>query len=299
MPRKVKTDLKNIIVFLTAILCVVVFLLYFIFEDSNYLLLGSNAPDSSQDYIKVIDVGQGDSILIQSNGYTALVDTGPKENGLQLCDSLRENKIKSIDALVITHTHLDHVGGLSQLMESFNVKNLVLPKLSTFSEGINAAELAINNVNRSGGKVLTAKEGFNFIIGEFELTVIADYSDFFNENNCSLVLMVKKDDRKMLLTADLEQGGEKRLLRKGVNISCDILKVGHHGSSSSTIKSFLSACNPQIAAISCGEGNEFAHPHTAVLNRLKNHRVKTYRTDKNGDITFFFENNKISVQTEK
>ncbi len=298
MSKRVKLDLKNLIVILTAMLCVAVFVLLSVLDPDSYLFLDQKAPDPQSDYIKVIDVGQGDSILIQSNGYTALVDTGPEEKSLELCEALRKNRISSIDVLILTHTHLDHVGGAASLLEDFKVSNLVLPELPFVSEGLNATERAVSEVKDSGGRVVTAQEGFNFMLGEFEITVIAHYKDYLNENNRSLVLMVKKEDRKMLLASDLETAGEKRLLRKGVNVSCDVLKIGHHGSSTSSVKSFLSACNPKIAVISCGKNNEFAHPHTKVLKRLKNHRIKVYRTDTQGDITFFFRDNKISVETE-
>ncbi len=298
MAKKGKNSLKNTIAILSAILCVAVFALV-------YVCYGGALPDFTKDQaadtsdcVKVIDVGQGDSILISSNGYTALVDTGPTEGALELAEALKKSNIKTVDVLILSHLHTDHTGGIYRLFEDFTVKNLVLPELSTFSDGINYAQFAIDKVTRAEGQVHTADAGLNFDIGEFELTVLAGYADYSDDNNRSLVIMVKKDNCKMLLTGDIEAKAEKRLLRSGIDFSCDILKVAHHGSKSSSLKTFLAAANPQIAVISCGKDNDYGHPHSETTDRLEAMRIKTYRTDTGGDITLYFEE-KIRVETEK
>ncbi len=279
---------------LTVILCVTVFVLYSVLQSADFFDLQANTQ--TEDYVKFIDVGQGDSILIYSNGYSALVDTGPMDSSLNLSKVLLESGVETVDVLILSHIHIDHTGGVAQVFKDFTVKNLIVPELSTFSEGIYSAQLAIDKVTRNGGGVYQGVQGMNFKLGDFEITVLASYHSIPDENNRSIVLMAEKDGRNFLLTGDSEVKAERRLIDDNLNLKCDVLKVAHHGSSTSTCLDFLEEADPQYAVISCGKDNEYGHPHIKILKRFENQGVTVYRTDKQGSITFFVDKGKIEIK---
>lgn len=258
-----------------------------------------NGFDETQDFVKIIDVGQGDSILIYSNGYSALIDTGLEEAALDVCLELERCGIKKLDVLLLTHLDSDHTGSIASIVANFGVSNLILPELSVESDGITRAELAINSITQNKGNIFTAVSGMNFEIGEFEFTVLASYPNMPDENNRSVISVAEIDGKKFLFTGDAEIKTEKALLSEGLNLKCDVLKVGHHGSSTSSSKSFLNKVKPKYAAISVGEDNMYGHPHRETLAAFENIDAKVYRTDISGDITFLVENGRIKVRTEK
>ncbi len=298
MARRLK--LKSVINIVTVVLCITVTVLSVIFADNQLFLLRKSTKSVNQaDFVRFIDVGQGDSILIHSNGYSALIDTGPMDNSKELAASLHKEGIRTIDVLILTHLHLDHTGGVDQIFTDFTVENLILPELSTFSDGIYMAELAIDSITRSGGQVYKAVPEMYFEVGEFRIEILAAYYDIFEENNRSLIIKVNHGEKAFLLMGDAEAKTEKKLLEDKIDIDCDVLKVGHHGSASSTIGDFLDAASPKYAAISVGEGNMYNHPHLSTLKLLEKRGIKTYRTDFRGDITFYLEKGEIIVETEK
>lgn len=255
--------------------------------------------DISQDFVCVIDVDQAESILIYSNGYSALFDVGTSDSASEICSKLSACGIETIDVMMISHLHTDHIGGIRKITENFGVSNLVLPEISVESEGLSSAEYAINKITKDGGQTYTATQGMNFEIGDFEVTVLAAYSDMSDENNRSIIAVAEIDDVKFMLTGDAEEKVEDALLEEGLNLKCDVLSVGHHGSSTSSSNEFLSAVRPCYAAISAGKDNMYGHPHNEVLASLEYIGASVYRTDLNGDITFYVKDGKLNPKTEK
>lgn len=288
--RKFKGKFKICAAVILAAVCIVISVL-----ERN---LPSNF-DSSVDFVKVLDVGQSESILIYSNGYSALIDTGISDYAADICVALEECDIKELDVMMISHLHSDHTGGIERILENYSVNNLILPELSIESEGMAQAQLAINSVTSSGGEVYSAVQGMNFKVGEFEITVLAAYGDMADENNRSIIAVAEIDGIKFMFTGDAETKVEKKLLEEGLNLKCDVLKMGHHGSSTSSSEEFLKAVRPRYAAISAGAGNMYGHPHNEVLASLEHFGTKIYRTDYDGDITFFIRDGKINPETEK
>lgn len=260
--------------------------------------LGVDSFDKQQDFVRILDVGQGDSILIYSNGYSALIDTATEEYGEEICTELSLCGIERLDVLLITHLDSDHSGGVNSVVANYKISNLILPELSVESEGITKAQLAINSVTQCGGEIYTAVQGMNFTIGEFTVTVLAAFDKMPDENNRSVIVMAELDGRKFLLTGDMESKAEEALLEENIDISCDVLKVAHHGSSSSSTEKFLAAASPKFAAISVGD-NSYGHPTEKVLNRLSDSGAEILRTDKSGNITFNVKNGEITVNCEK
>ena len=299
MAKSFNNKLNSVLKLVTVALCVTVTFVSIITVDNRVYKLTSRTANKDDSFVRMIDVGQGDSILLYSNGYSALIDTGPAENATDLVADLHSLGIEIIDVLILTHLHLDHTGGVTDIYDHFQVENLLLPGLSTFSEGIYSAQFAIDKMTRKGKGVYSAEDGMRFKLGEIEMEIVANYYDSDNENNRSLIIKALLDSKSFLFMADAESQTEKMLIAQNKDIDCDVLKVGHHGSSTSTIKAFLEIATPEIALISVGKKNIYNQPHNSTTALLKKFGCKIYRTDKDGSITLRVENNKIKVEKEK
>lgn len=295
---------RKIAVSATAALTAAIFIIAFANRLLGDKIRGTLAPaspdfDKTQDFVKIMDVGQADAALIYSNGCSAVIDAGLTSSADDISEDLKSADIKDIDALLITHLHMDHAGALAKIAMSFPIDNLIIPNRDSSAEAMPTVNEAEKRVVAEKGKVFTATEGMNFNIGEFEVTVLAYFPDATKENDRSVITMAKIGNKKFLFTGDAEKATESDLLTEKLNIDCDVLKVGHHGSNSSSTAAFLKAASPEYAAISVGKDNMYSHPSNKTVTALKNCGAKVYRTDKNGDISFYVENGNIRVETEK
>lgn len=295
---------RKIAVSATAALTAAIFIIAFANKLFGDKIRGTLAPtvsdfDKTQDFVKIMDVGQADAALIYSNGCSAVIDAGLTSSADDISADLKSADIKDIDALLITHLHMDHAGALAKIAMSFPIDNLIIPNRDSSAEAMPTVNEAEKRVVAEKGKVFTATEGMNFNIGEFEVTVLAYFPDATKENDRSVITMAKIGNKKFLFTGDAEKATESDLLTEKLNIDCDVLKVGHHGSNSSSTAAFLKAASPEYAAIPVGKDNMYSHPSNKTVTALKNCGAKVYRTDKNGDISFYVENGNIRVETEK
>lgn len=293
---------RRLIALLFGLICFVVFAGLFILNWSGLFANSFNDQDSngySDDFVKFIDVGQGDSTLICSNGYSAIIDTGISDSASDICSVLDDCGIDTLDVMVLTHLDNDHIGGAKRIIEIYSPKNLILPEISVESEGLATAHHVIGMVTDYGGNIYTATAGMNFEIGDFKATVLAHFSEQDKENNRSIVMMAEIDRKRFLLTGDIEKKAEYELLKEGLDLRCDVLKVAHHGSDSSTTEDFIKAAKPNYAVISVGEDNLYNLPDNKVLSNLQYYGAKIFRTDKNSDITFFVNDGEITVKTLK
>lgn len=295
---------RKIAVSATTALTLAIFIIAFankVFGDKFRSTLAPAAPDfdKTQDFVKIMDVGQADAALIYSNGCSAVIDAGLTSSADDISADLKGADIKDIDALLITHLHMDHAGALAKIAMSFPIDNLIIPNRDSSAEAMPTVNEAEKRVVAEKGKVFTATEGMNFNIGEFEVTLLAYFPDATKENDRSIITMAKIGDKKFLFTGDAEKATEADVLAEKLNIDCDVLKVGHHGSNSSSTAAFLKAASPKYAAISVGKDNMYSHPSNKTIVALKNCGAEVYRTDKNGDISFYVENGNIRVETEK
>lgn len=295
---------RKIAVSATTALTLAIFIIAFankLFGDKFRSTFAPAAPDfdKTQDFVKIMDVGQADAALIYSNGCSAVIDAGLTSSADDISADLKGADIKDIDALLITHLHMDHAGALAKIAMSFPIDNLIIPNRDSSAEAMPTVNGAEKRVVAEKGKVFTATEGMNFNIGEFEVTLLAYFPDATKENDRSIITMAKIGNRKFLFTGDAEKATEADVLAEKLNIDCDVLKVGHHGSNSSSTAAFLKAASPKYAAISVGKDNMYSHPSNKTIVALKNCGAEVYRTDKNGDISFYVENGNIRVETEK
>ena len=295
-------SIRNVIVVLLAAITLIigiVGLLSDAFKEIKSVFSEDETVLDSDSYVEMFDVGQGDSILLYSNGKSALIDTGIKSCADDICKKLKSAGISKLDLLLITHNHDDHMGGIVDVTERIDVKNLIIPDLAKTDERTDRMELSIQNVKSAGGKCYTAKQGMSVKVGSFEITILGCYYDEKDENDRSVISMAKVGKWKFLFTGDAGESAEEKLMADNINIDCDVLKVGHHGSMYSTSEEFLEKCSPAFAMISCGRGNRYSHPHDVVLMRLNDAGVQFWRTDLNGDITFSITEKEIFVSTDK
>lgn len=232
--------------------------------------------------VHFIDVGQADSILIQQGEQSMLVDAGNNDDGNLVKDYLQKQGIKNLEFLVGTHPHEDHIGGLDYVINAFKVGKLYMPKASsntkTFTDVVNAAK-------NKGLSFTAPNPGESFKLGEATVTILSPNGSGYEDlNNYSIVVKVAFGNTTFLLTGDAEDVSEKEIMAKGFDVSSTVLKVGHHGSNSSTTAEFLSKVNPKYAVISVGKDNTYGHPKQNILDRLRGKNIPVYRTDESGTI---------------
>ncbi len=248
--------------------------------------------NSLQEFMRVhfIDVGQADSTFIElGNGQTMLIDAGRSGDASTIISYIRNLQYSSIDFVVATHPHDDHIGGMADVLNSFEIGKMYMPKQA---HTISAFDNMLDVIENKNIELYTAKAGVNITTsGIISIDIIAPLADSYsNINNCSAIVKVTYGKTAMLFTGDSEQEIEAQLLNSGLD--ADVLKVGHHGSHSSSSKSFIQAVSPEIAVISVGEGNSYGHPHADTLAILNDVGADIYRTDEVGTVIITADQNK-------
>lgn len=246
----------------------------------------SSTPVSSSTSVHFIDVGQGDCTLIISDGKTLLIDAGEKENGSKVCSYLKSQNITRLDYIIATHPHSDHIGGLPDVIGEFEVGAVIAPvipdKLVPTSKSY---ENFLSAVSAEGCGLTKAKAGDVYSLGGSSFEIIAPLTDDSDDlNNYSVVCLLTYGDNIMLFTGDASKDEENDILDSGKYIDADLLKVGHHGSSSSSVKKFLNAVTPDYCVIMCGVDNSYNHPNEKTVERLEKYTDKINRTDLQGTI---------------
>jgi competence protein ComEC len=241
-----------------------------------------NTKIEGQLKVHYIDVGQGDCALIHVNDAAMLIDAGDRGYGSGIVNYIKAQGIKKLDYVIFTHPHADHTGGGADVINAFDIGQIIMPKVSHTSKTFENLLITIKN---KGMKINTPKPGEEYSLGNAKFTILGPNSaSYHNLNNYSVVNKVIFGNTSFLFAGDAEGISENEILSKGFDIKADVLKVGHHGSDTSTGEQFLKAVGPKHAIISCGKGNKYGHPTQAVLARLAAHKVELYRTDESGTI---------------
>lgn len=258
---------------------------------------GKEEINPEEDYVRFLDVGQGDSILLSSNGYNALIDFGNQSDfGSELLNTLKAYDINRIDCAILSHYDTDHVGGGSKIIRAIDTRYALLPELDDRSN--NSFGNFNSALQSAKTEICSAKLGTVVNIGDFEITLLAYNRDAKDSNDKSLVLMAEIDGVKFLFTGDAGIEVERQMLSDNINVDCDVYKAAHHGSRNSNSKEFILAASPKYAVISVGANNSYGHPHSEVIQNFEEANATIYRTDRSGDITFFVKDSSLSVTTE-
>lgn len=246
--------------------------------------------------VHYLDVGQGDSIFIElPNDQVMLIDASEKDMSSRISNYIRKKGYSKLDYLIATHPHSDHIGGMKDIVNNFDLKSIYMPKAVTTTK---TYENLLKSISDKGMKIKSAKSGMK-IIAEKDLLVeiLAPNSETYESlNNYSVVLKVTYKNRSFIFMGDAERLSEEEITSSP---AADVIKIGHHGSSSSTSAAFLKKVNPSMAIISVGQDNSYNHPHTSVINRLEKSNIKVYRTDLNGNIVLTTDGNEIKVEVDK
>ena len=243
-----------------------------------------------------LDVGQGDAAVIQCGGQSMLIDGGKPEKSSYIYAWLQQHGLSYLDVIVATHVDADHIGGLSGALNYASVGTAYCPVTTGTTETFQSF---VKYLAQRGKQITVPTAGETFALGGAQVQILGPLHRAEDSNDNSIVLKVSFGATSFLFTGDAERAEEQDLLNAGVNLQSTVLKVGHHGSDTSTSYPFLRAVAPQYAVISVGAGNSYGHSTEAVLSRLRDAGVTTFRTDMQGEITAVSDGQTINFSTAK
>ncbi len=261
-------------------------------------LSGNVSAESAASLMAVhfIDVGQGLAVLVQSEGQNLLYDGGDLSHADQVVSYLQQQNVETIDYMISSHYDEDHVGGLISCMDNFSVGR------AFGADYIHDSDLYNEFMNTATANVITIEYpsvGDTFSFGSGQFTILAPNGINPNDSNeNSVAIKLENGANSFIFTGDAEETSEQDMISTGMNLDCDVLSAGHHGSSSSNTWDFLSASTPSYAVISCGAGNQYGHPSSETMGRLSDMGIPVFRTDKQGTVIAVSDGSSISWNTE-
>lgn len=295
--RKNQKSIVGIIVFLVALVSVIFGRFSGDFDltakETEYVSLSDDTV-----IVHIIDVGQGSSALVQCGETGILIDAGEKEYGKTVVGYLQKVGIKKLEYVVASHPHSDHIGGLTDVLDAFKVENIIMPELSEINMPTTRTyekfllKIADKNIN-----AIAAEYGKKYQVGGAVLQIFGPVTQNKDINNMSVICKVTAVSTSFLFPGDAEKAEMSSVMPKSPNLKCDVMAMGHHGSSTSIEKNFLKAADPAIAVISCGKDNSYGHPHKETIEYLNSHGIEYYRTDKHGNIIFTCDKNGYSIDS--
>ena len=268
---------------------------------SVFLGLSDKPATNAEMSVHFIDVGQGDCELIICNGQACLIDCGEWDMGKRVKTYLKAQNIYSLDYFIISHQHTDHMGCADEIMEEFDIGEVIVPDIPDELIPTNSVyERFLDTADREDIELRIA-ERETLELGGCEIYILPQElnAEYTSLNDYSLCVKAVYGDNSFLFTGDAEEKEEMSILESGFDVSADVLKVGHHGSSGSCTEEFLNAVDPEYAVIEVGAGNDYGHPSLAAVRRLEKYCSCIRRTDENGTVVFECDGSGMNVIAEK
>lgn len=302
MKKKIKNNLFKLII-------AVFIIIYLLFSNDVINELKANVKEVSKNVnlkeidknnydgtfeVHFIDVGQADSILIKNEEHSMLIDAGNNEDGVKLVNYLNELNVNNFDYVIATHAHEDHIGGMDDIINNFDVDKFFMPDVLTTTKTF---EDVLDALEDNGMIYNTFEENQEFSFGDANVKIFCVGNDKNDLNDTSIVMKITYYNNSFLFTGDISSEVEKKILNK--DLKSDVLKVAHHGSDYSSTDKFLDLVDPKYAVISVGENNIYKHPSNSTLLKLNDRNIKIYRTDTSGTIIMNSDGNDITIKTIK
>lgn len=268
-----------------------------------FRLTGGNQTVAASEFpfsVHYMDVGQADCALILCGDESILIDAGEVDSYTAIDAYLKSQNVQKLDYLILTHAHADHIGSADEIIRNYPISNVIMPKYSEAHMPTSKVyEDLLYALSESGAKVIAAKPGNDYALSGCSFTVYAPNQDYKEMNDSSVVVRVTYGENHFLFQGDAEKASETDILEAGFPVQADVIKLGHHGSKTSSTEKYLRAVSPQLAIISCGENNSYKLPSESTLQRLSALGIDYRRTDRNGNIVVTSDGKEITVQTEK
>ena len=278
---------KKSIAILLLLLIAAITSFYFMDSDPPNTTSGSNLE------IDYIDVGQGDSVLIESDGKYMLIDAGKAGETDTVINHLRRKGVKKLEYAIWTHPDADHIGGAAEVIKTFQIGSVLMPDKTHTTKTFENLLLAMKD---KGLKITRPKVGGTYSIGKASFILLSPGREYEDNNNSSIAIKLINGNNSFLFIGDDEKEALEDILSNGISLKSDIYMAGHHGSDTSTSKELLKAANPDFAVISVDKDNSYGHPADSTLQMLIENGTQIYRTDENGTIAAFSDGNKVTIQ---
>ena len=300
---KVKQNFIKRPAFIIILIIFGILFLYIANKNGLLTLLTDDGGLNGEFAVHFIDVGQGDSMLIQSpDNEFILIDTGENDQYNKLSGYLEHFNVTDFKYVIFTHPHSDHIGSAYNIVRDYGIKTLIMPSvvnnIKTFDKLVSEIEIKVDDGDL---ELLEPERGASYEFGGAEFVILAPSSkEYENLNNYSVVIELKYGKTKFLFTGDIEKESENEIINyckeNNLDISADVIKVAHHGSSTSTQQSILDLVKPSIAVICCGTDNNYNHPNLKVVERLGKAGAQVLRTDLDGDIVITSDGATVTIK---
>lgn len=264
-------------------------------EETQEPSLGNEHSLSDELEVHFIDVGQADSILIKNGKSAMLIDAGDSKSADTIKTYLVSQGVSKLEYLIGTHPHEDHMGSFADVINNFDIENIIL------TEKINTGKYfkrAIEAIEKKNLSITKATVGDKYKLGDAEFIILSpakDYGD--NLNDASIIIRLTYGENSFIFTGDAETTSEKDVVDSGYELKSDVIKLGHHGSSTSSSNAFLKAVSPTYGVIMCGKDNSYGHPHKETMEKIKKYGITVYRTDEQGSIVAISDGKNITWET--
>ncbi len=270
--------------------------------DDLYAAAGLAEPSVVEGTLRVtvLDVGNADCLLVQNGDSAALIDAGENKTADNVLAALGTAGVKELDCVVATHADADHIGGMDEVVRELEIDTFVMatmppehtPTSRTYQNLLDALE-------ERELPITEAEYGDCYAVGDAQLTVLSGKREYTDTNDQSVVCRLRFGEHDFLLMGDAGKDTEEDLLEDGVPLAADVIKVGHHGSKTSSDEAFIQAVNPEYALITCGANNRYGHPHEETLRTLEEQGITVYRSDLNGDIVITSDGETLTFETQR